>query len=286
MTEVTVYVDILLILNAFVNFFILLLTSAVSKKELKLLRIILASIVGSLFSLYIFLPSRGFLIETLVRFACSVITVFVCFGKMKITTFIRLTLTFYAASFIYAGVMLAIWFILKPEAMAINNGMVYLGISPLLLIGITLASYIILSLIKFFTRKNGEGGGICGLKCEFGGKTIILTALIDTGHSIRDQIGNLPIAVITPAKIKELLQDDFESFCSGEIDADSPLFSKIRMIPCKTVGGSILLKALRCEKATVHIKDKVLNKGSILLAMSETNLGGDYDAIVGTDITE
>ena len=280
---VTVYVDILIILNAFVNFFILLVTSAFCRERPKTLRIVLASFVGAAFSLYIFLPSVGFAAEVGVRLLCSAVTVFTCFGRGRLIRFIRLWLSFYAASFLYAGIMIAVWFTLRPESMAVNNGIVYIDISPLLLVGVTLVSYTVLSIIRFFGRKNGSGGETCGIKCKFKDREMTLTALIDTGHSLRDDIGGLAVIIVAPDKMKEFLRNDFEEFC-GDVPPRGELGARYRMIPCKTVGGSSLLKAVRCDSITVHKGGNSFLVKSPLLAMSNVSLGGDYDAIVGTDV--
>lgn len=283
---ITVYVDILIILNAFVNFFILLVTSAFMSERPKTYKIVISSFVGALFSLYIFLPSYSFLLESVVRLVCSATCVFICFGKVSAVRFIRLSAVFYAVSFMYAGVMLGIWFILKPESMAINNGVVYLDVSPLLLIVITLVSYIVLTIVRLLARKNGGGGEKVGLKCVLGDKFIKLYTLVDTGHNIRDNLANSPVIIISPKKMQELLGRDFDVFSSGNLLPDDFLFSRYRIIPCKTVGGSALLKAIRCDEASVHRKDTVYKIDSPILAMSISTLGGDYDAIAGTDILQ
>ena len=283
---VTVYVDILIILNAFVNFFILLVTSAFMKERPKTVRIVISSFVGALFSLYIFLPSYSFALEAAVRLICSATCVFTCFGKGSFIRFVRLSVVFYAVSFMYAGIMLGIWFVLRPESMAINNGIVYLDVSPLLLIAITLVSYVALTVTRLIARKNGGGGESVGLKCRIGDKSVSLSALVDTGHNIRDNLALGPVVIITPDKMKELLKEEFDAFFEGNLSPDSFLFPRYRIIPCKTVGGTALLKAIRCDSMSVHRKDIVYKIDSPILAMSLSTLGGDYDAIAGTDVLQ
>ena len=283
---VTVYVDILIILNAFVDFFILLVTAAFMKERPKTIRIVISSFVGALFSLYIFLPSYSFALEATVRLVCSACCVFACFGKGSFVRFLRLTVVFYAVSFMYAGIMLGIWFILRPESMAINNGIVYLDVSPLLLIAVTLVSYLALTVIRLIARKNGNGGETVGLKCNIGDKSVSLSALVDTGHNIRDNLSSGPVIIVTPNKMKELLQEQFEPFFEGNLEPHGFLFPRYRIIPCKTVGGSALLKAIRCDSMSVHRKDTVYKIKSPVLAMSISTLGGDYDAVAGTDILQ
>lgn len=86
--------------------------------------------------------------------------------------------------------------------------------------------------------------------------------------------------------MKELLQEQFEPFFEGNLEPHGFLFPRYRIIPCKTVGGSALLKAIRCDSMSVHRKDTVYKIKSPVLAMSISTLGGDYDAVAGTDILQ
>ena len=283
---VTVYVDILILLNSFVDFFILLVTSAVCGEKPRVLRIVLASFCSALFSLVIFLPSGGFLAELGIRLACSTVTVLICFGFVRPIRFLRKVAVFYGISFIYAGIMLALWFIFEPESMSINNGVVYVGISPAVLIGATLASYIILTVIRRISRKNGSFGETVGLKLVMNGKEVPATALVDTGHSVRDSVADSVVIIADRRLMGELLGDDFcflesESFAPGSL-----LYERYRLIPCSTVSGKTLLKAVRADKVRVYSGDTVFTVNSPVVALSEAGLGGDYDAVVGREILQ
>ena len=52
-----IYIDVLIIVNLFVNYFILLTTSKFLNLKLKLSRLILGEILGAIYSLYIFIPA-------------------------------------------------------------------------------------------------------------------------------------------------------------------------------------------------------------------------------------
>ena len=54
MTEMIVYVDVLLALNIYVNFFLIKATAKLTSEKIKTSRLILSSLGGSLFSLLIF----------------------------------------------------------------------------------------------------------------------------------------------------------------------------------------------------------------------------------------
>lgn len=282
---VTVYVDVLIILNAFVNFFILLAEEALSGERVRALRIALAAFTGSLFSLAVFLDSYGILFELLLRLACSTVTVLVCFGFGGLGRFIRLTGVFYAVSFTYAGIMLAMKFMFNPEALGIHNGVVYIGISPLVLVIATLVSYLILTVIRLIARRNGAGGKIITLSAELGERSVSLRALIDTGHDVRDVLTGSPVIITESSKLRELLGDEeYSGFKSGGESASQLLTLRYRLMPIRTVGGSTVLPALRIDRLRIGDSDRMYTVDSPLLAESTASFGGAYTAVAGTDI--
>ena len=105
----TVYADVLIFLNMFVNFFILQLTAKICKDGYKIFRMISAALVGALFSLYIFLPKSPFLVEAFFKLVISAVIILICFGFDSIKSLLRRIGIFFATSFLYGGIMLAIW---------------------------------------------------------------------------------------------------------------------------------------------------------------------------------
>ena len=76
----TVYADVLIILNIYVNFFLLRTTARVTHSPLRTFRCIAASVYGSLFSLTILLPSLGTPINIAIKAAAAVTVVLAGFG--------------------------------------------------------------------------------------------------------------------------------------------------------------------------------------------------------------
>lgn len=284
---VTVYVDVLILLNAVVDFLILVLASALAKEQPRVIRLILASFVGALFSLYIFLPSTPFWIEFSVRVVCSATSVLCCFGFGHIKRFLRLVAFFYAASFLYVGAMLGIWFLFYPSSMAINNGVVYVDFSPLLLLATAFGCYLILTLLRLFTHKSGAGGKQVDLTLIWNTREYTVSALVDTGHNLRDEWLGRPVIVADESVFRAFFsREELDCFRRGEMDTGSRWADRFRLIPCSTVAGKAMLPALRLDTARVSSKNLLSTVRSPLLALSETSLGGDYHAVAGTDLCE
>lgn len=271
-----VYADVLIVLNLFVNFFILKLTCRLCKENRTFFRIISAAFVGAIFSLYIFLPPTGLITETIFRMVISALIVLLAFGFDSIRSMIRRIAVFFATSFLYAGVMMGVWSVFKPDNLAINNGVVYLDISPPVLIVATLVSYLILSLIRFFSLKQAYSGERCKLKISCKDKNVTLTALVDTGHSLTDVLTDRDV-IIVERDIAILLADklpDINEF------SDEELPQGFRLIPYSVVGGHGLLTAFIPDKVELLEKGSQREIYGTMLGVSDEPLGEDYKGIV------
>lgn len=275
-----VYADVLIVLNLFVNFFILRLTCRLCKENRSFLRIISAAFVGAIFSLYIFLPPTGVIAETVFRMSISALIILLAFGFDSLKSMLRRIAVFFAASFLYAGAMMGIWTVFKPQNLAINNGVVYLDISPPILIIATLVSYTALSLMRFFSQKQAYDGKRCKLKITHKNKNLTITALVDTGHSLTDVLTERDVIIIERKEALRLY-DNLPKI--NELNADA-LPQGFRLIPYSVVGGHGLLPAFIPDKVEL-INDKNAREiHSTMLGISDEPLGEDYKGIINPTV--
>ena len=271
-----VYADVLIVLNLFVNFFILKFTCRLCKENLRFLRVISASFVGAAFSLYIFLPPTGMITETVFRLVISSLIILLAFGFDSIKSFLRRIAVFFAASFLYAGGMMGIWTIFKPNNLAINNGVVYVDISPPVLIIATLVSYAMLSLMRFFSLKQAYSGKRCKLKITYNEKSIVLTALVDTGHSLIDVLTERDVIIIE----RKLAMQLTEILPTINKINNVELPRGFRLIPYSVVGGHGLLPAFIPDRVELLEGNNKREISSTMLGVSEEPLGEDYKGII------
>lgn len=276
---VEIYVDILIILNFIIDFFLLNLVAKISNSNVRLRRIILSSFLASLFSLYIFLPSQNFFIELLLRIIFSLVVVFCCFGFSKFKIFFRRFLLFYLVSFIFAGVMIAIWFLFKPSEMAINNGIVYFDFSPITLVVSTAVCYLILCIIRHLLKPESNKAKRLKLSLILDNKSVNFISAVDTGNNLREPISNSPVIVVDKKIMKELLMDKYDLFIIGQ---ESSLLDRYRVIPITTVGGGGILTGLKCDY--LKYNNKLIEKP--IIAESKTKFSDDYSAVLNPDILE
>ena len=139
----TIYVDVLIVLNIYVNYFLLRITSGITRSPLKNRRCIAASAYGSIFSLSILAPELNSIIVTSIKLAAAVTIVMLAFGiHGKKRLFIN-TSAFFVSNIVLAGMIYAVYSWLSPEFVHIGNSFFYIDFSLIILVASTAALYII-----------------------------------------------------------------------------------------------------------------------------------------------
>ncbi len=272
-----VYADVLLTVNLIVDFFLLKVSLKILNITPKKLRLILASITGAVFSLYIFLPKSPILIELLIHFAMNCVMMLICIGYRSFKCFLRSVVTLFAVTCSYGGIMISLWQIFKPRGMVINNSVVYFNISPTVLILTTVLGYFLyIAFAKIFTvtSKNAKR---CSITLYALGKSVGATAIIDTGNSLTDILTDSEIIIADKSVALAL-------FGGLDITADPLLATRFRTIPCDTVSGKSVLEGFRCDMGEIYLSDKTIHLNNPILAVSKAAIKEDYSAILNPKI--
>ncbi len=274
-----VYADILITVNLIVDFLLLKITLKILKITPKTLRLVLASIVGAIFSLYIFLPKSPVLIEFSVQLLMSCALTLICVGYGTLKRFSRTVLTLFTVTVAYGGAMIAFWQIFKPKGMIINNSVVYFNISPLVLIATTVLGYFLyIGFTKIFEIAS-KTAKRCNITLYALGKSVGATAIIDTGNSLTDILSNSEIIVVDLSVSKAL-------FGQLDIKTDPLLATRFRTIPCNTISGSGIMEGYRCDMGEIYLEDKTICLNNPIIAISKTPIKEDYSAILNPKILD
>lgn len=261
----TIYVDVLLGTNLFINYFLLLAVSKFLFRPVKRWRCLLGAGVGALYALTILisiLPVIAFLGKIII----SAIIVRITFTWEGKRSFFKEVLSFYLISFAFAGIMLGIWFVIAPNGLVINNSIVYFNISPLLFLLLTVACYLLLRLIQRVTGRQAPKETQCEIRIFLQGKVINCIARIDTGNDLIEPFSGFPVLVL-------------EEKCMKGIDM--PTQEHCRLIPFQCVSGSGLLRGFRPEKVEILSGGKYISRENLYIAVSQTPLSqGDFQALL------
>lgn len=249
----TIYIDLILLLNLAIDFILLLTVNITLKRNTSLLRIFLGSLIGSLSILFLFLPLNSislFFLKIIISILMSLITF--KYKSLKYT-FSNL-LYLYMTSVILGGFL----YFLNIEFSYKNTGIVFfhngLSINFIFLIIISpIILYIYIRQIK--ELKNNYS---CYYKIEIvflNNKSITLNSFLDTGNKLRDPITKKNIILVEASSLKNIIK------------IRSPIY-----VPYNSLNNHGLLKCIKPKY--IIIENKIYKNYLIGISEQKFNIDG------------
>lgn len=241
----TIYVDVLIVLNIYVNFFLLRATSGFTHVPMKKAGCIIASVVGSLFSLTILLPAGGFVFSLITKLVAAAVIVALAFGIRDKRLFLRLLVYFYIINFIFAGVTGFMYTTLKPAFMTVNNSYVYIDFSLISLVAFTALAYFAVMLVRRFIDRGADASKKYSITLKYRNIEMKCEALADTGNTLVDSFTGKPV-IIFPYRKTPFGEDFFT-------EEPDKLYREYgcRMIPYSTIGNSGLIPVISPDETVI-----------------------------------
>ncbi|MBR1592316.1 MAG: sigma-E processing peptidase SpoIIGA [Ruminococcus sp.] len=238
----TIYVDVLIVLNIYVNCILLKTTAKLTHTPLKNIRCIVSSAYGSLFSLLILAPELGTPINLLIKSFAAVTIVITAFGKDSPKRIMINTAYFFGVNFIFAGAVYGVYSWLKPDFMHFSNTYFYIDFSLIVLLATTAALYGIVCVL----RRISDNGRYTDCKyrvvIKYGGKEVECEGLADTGNGLIDFFSGQPVIICG--------NEDFSRLTGYENGRDI-LPRGCRLVPCSTVSDSGLMAIFRPDEIKI-----------------------------------
>lgn len=264
-----IYADVLVIINFYVTYFLLCATALLSKSEINRVRFLLSSFLGGAYSLSILLPEVSFAFTSLLKLTALIVPVVIAFKLKSFTSFLKLCLCFVLCNFVFAGLMMALWYFVHPSGMYFNTTVLYFDIDILTLVIFTVVCYGFMRIFELFFRRRAPINTIFYCDITLDGKAYNLKAFLDTGNNLTDPFSSKPVIIADKRIFEETIQnEDFSE-------------SRLRYVLCSTVSGKALLPSFVPE--IVHIKgaDTEFSTDEVMVALTEEKLlSGEYDAIL------
>lgn len=284
----TVYVDILLAVNIFVNYFLLLASAKILRCDIKRIRLFSASALGSLYSLIIFLPELPEMLTVCINLAVSAVLTVIAFAPKSLKVFLREVGVFFAVNFAFAGIMLGIWLAFKPSGMVFNNSVVYFNIDIKVLTASTVICYAVITVILRLIKRSAPSESIFSVTFFNSGRSVTVNALLDTGNTLKDGFSGKPVIIADSSVFNSLIGFSPEACFRGNNAIDMMgAENKIRLVAYNTVGEKGFLRALPVDGVSVEKDGKLYMAKNVLIAQSKTEFtNGEYSAILNNDFFE
>lgn len=288
-----IYIDVLFLVNFFINSALLLISAKILKRPYKTLRLFGGASVGAVYAVCMFFPKMQFLYTLLSKFIMSLLIVSVSFKIVKLSLYIKTVCIFYLASFTFGGTLMAVLHLTSANKMAgaiLNNGIFYFNLPFGTVIITSLIAYVLISIL-FGIYKQGKNVIYKEVSVYLDGKHTSFRALIDTGNMLIDPISNTPVMVAELEKLKNVLPIEFydsitdneDIYTVSSIKTPTGFESRIRLIPYSSLGEQNgILMGFKPDMVT--IADKSIT--NIIIAMYNQNLSSthEYDALLNPEI--
>ena len=228
-----IYVDLIILLNFFLDFILLLSVSLILKRNVKISRIFLGAFVGGISILFLFINISSTILF-FVKILISTLMVMITFSYKNIKYTLNNLIYLYLISIILGGFL----YYVNVEMSYKNTGLIFfhngMGINVVLII---ILSPILLGTYVIKTRKLKEEYSkkyeVCIMLLN--NKKINVTGFLDTGNNLQDPYKRRPIIVISKNALRGY----------------NP---KIILVPCITVKGNSLLKCFRIKELIINGK--------------------------------
>jgi len=194
-----IYADSLFLINAFVDYLLLLITGRLSGIPLQRTRYLIAALSGAVYAVVVWVPGMAFLGTLPVKVLVWILLAGIAFGRT--THFIKMTLLLGLVSCSLAGIVLVSAGILQDHA-----GFSFPRIhSSVLFSGFGLCFLVFMLLQSFFSER--IAGNLLQAKVSIAGNTVSLPTLLDTGNQLRNPLNGQPILVVSAKALESVLPE-------------------------------------------------------------------------------
>lgn len=290
-----VYADVVWLLNACIDFLLLILTATVLKKRIKKWRLVLGAFIGSTIVIFAFTPFASMMTHPIMKLVYSLLIVYTAFGFSTFRDYTQTVFTFYFVTFMVGGGLIGTHFFLQTNEMV--GGLVQ---SKSISYGDPVSWMFVIfgfPIIYYFSKKRIENvevtkihyDQIVQVNIKLVENEITLDGLIDSGNQLYDPLTKTPVMIMHISSLEHCLPTWLtqQIYSKTEIpqipENDSGWATRLRLIPFRAVGiDHQFLWAIKPDIVQIHHEgsDMVVNKVLIGLNTQQLSTNGEYQCII------
>ena len=290
----TIYLDIIFLENFILNFIILYAVKFETKAETKIFKIVLASVIGSIYVLISYRSRNTIFFSLFMKIILPIAMLHIAFKTKNIRELIKKMVYFYLTSFVFGGGALALIYIANTGKISIQNGVLYGNYTVLtIMISVIISFSVIILSFKLIKNKVSKKDLICNITIKVNDKEIKVKALIDTGNFLKEPITNTPVIVVEHAIFNGIIPgeilDNIENILGGDLNkiserAKNEYLSKMRIIPFSSLGKQNgMLLGIKAQEAIIEQNEEIKKTDKIIIGLYNKKISKkeEYHALVG-----
>ncbi|MDF2814549.1 MAG: peptidase [Paenibacillus sp.] len=296
-----VYLDLIFLINLFVDGIVLYLTAWTRKLPVKTWRIALSATIGASYVLMMWSPTLSFMFTIVVKCLLSLIMIVAAFGFGGIQAFLRNLGAFYLINFAAAGGVFALYFFTQSSSEVMNGILVTRtgGVAFQLQIGFWFTVIGLTFMIWFYKlvfsatrRRQAMTQYLAQVRIYIGDFESQCTGLVDTGNQLYDPLTRTPVMVLEAEQWREMLPPEWmKRIRMSEVDQliatigdDEWIWQdRLRLVPYRGVNrGTQFMLAVKPDKVVVKFADNEIVNAKVLVGLDGGTLcaDGSYHAII------
>jgi len=294
----TIYIDIILIENIIMNYIIIFATSVILKIKVKQFRIILASLIGSIYAVLEYMYPIQIYSGIVMKLLLSIIITYIAFNSQTIKKFVHQLIIFYLTTFAFGGTALAMLYFIKPSELFIENG-AFQGIYPIktIFLGGIIGFFIIVIAFKIVKTKISIKDIFYNITIKVNNTYINTKAMVDTGNLLKEPITNTPVIIVEHTLLYEVIPKEILNNLGNILGGDLSLIpeniqneyiSKFRFIPYASLGkqNGMLLGIVADEVKITEDFEEYKTIEKVILGIYDKSLTkrGEYRVLLGIDL--
>lgn len=246
-----IYVDLVFIINLLIDFLLLLTVSFILKRNVKISRLILGSLVGGVSIVFLFYKPSSIMLF-LYKIVISFFMVITSFGFKDIKYFVNNFLYLYLTSVVLGGTL----YLIKDQVSFDSLGLMFTdnNFQFSLLFIIMVIPIILFFYVKQIKSLKNNYSNYYKVDVIYKNNTYKFNAFLDTGNKLKDQYKNRPIILIHSDKINFSYEESI-------------------LVPFKTLDGGGLLKCIEVDKIIIDNK-KIIIRPLLGEAKHDFNIEG------------
>lgn len=279
------------------NYIILYATSIIAKKKIRHIRAIIASIIGTIYVIMLYVTKIPIYSQIISKLLLSVIMVYIMFKPLNIKLLGNQLVLFYLTSFVFGGVAIALIYLIRPEEVLTQNG-IYLGsyILKTVFLGGIVGLFLIMLTFNIVKTKITKKDMFYNIEITIDEKEVYTKAMIDTGNLLKEPITNIPVIIVERTLLYEIIEkeilNNLEEILSGNFEKvpdniRNKYLSKLKVIPFKSLGKENgMLLGIKVDKVIIENEDekKIIDKAIIGIYDKSLTKRGEYRALLGIDM--
>ncbi len=276
----TIYLDIIFLENTLMNYIILYATGFVQKRKMKNFKLIISSVIGAIYAIVSYLNLIPIYSNPIMKVLLSSIMIYVAFNNENIKQMIKNLLLFYLASFVIGGCALALLYMISPQNILFENG-VLVGTYPM---KVTLIAGVVGFLIIQFSfsqnkRQMKMKDLLCDLEIFVNDQKVKMKAYIDSGNTLKDPLTKKPVIIVEKSVMEKII--DIDNLIGGDEKI------KFRLIPFKSIGKQNgMLIGIRPEYVKIKYNENEVITKKVIIGIYDKKISKNYSALIGLEILE